>query len=78
MTLKASSPRLRLGPPKGEVCNGLGSRFDAGIRVGEQVQKDMVAVRVSPDLRMAVVGSPSYFAKRKIPQSLAISVSIGA
>ncbi|MDC9814066.1 MULTISPECIES: LysR family transcriptional regulator [Rhizobium] len=45
------------------------SRFDAGIRVGEQVQKDMVAVRISPDLRMAVVGSPSYFAKRKIPQT---------
>ncbi|MDC7747153.1 LysR family transcriptional regulator [Rhizobium binxianense] len=45
------------------------SRFDAGIRVGEQVQKDIVAVRISPDLRMAVVGSPSYFAKRKIPQT---------
>jgi DNA-binding transcriptional LysR family regulator len=45
------------------------SRFDAGIRVGEQVQKDMVAVRISPDLRMAVVGSPSYFATRKIPQT---------
>ncbi|QPB18893.1 LysR family transcriptional regulator [Rhizobium sp. 007] len=45
------------------------SRFDAGIRVGEQVQKDMVAVRISPDLRMAVVGSPSYFANRKIPQT---------
>ncbi|QND65561.1 LysR family transcriptional regulator [Mesorhizobium loti] len=42
-------------------------RFDAGIRVGEQVQKDMIAVRVSPDIRMAVVGSPSYFANRGIP-----------
>ncbi len=42
-------------------------RFDAGIRIGEQVQKDMVAVRIGPDLRMAVVGSPSYFQNRKIP-----------
>lgn len=45
------------------------SRFDAGIRLGEQVQKDMVAVRISPDLRMAVVGSPSYFSKRGIPKT---------
>ncbi|MBY5813768.1 LysR family transcriptional regulator [Rhizobium leguminosarum] len=44
-------------------------RFDAGIRVGEQVQKDMIAVRIGPDLRMAVVGSPSYFAKRGLPQT---------
>ncbi|MGX9143739.1 LysR substrate-binding domain-containing protein [Mesorhizobium sp. 128a] len=44
-------------------------RFDAGIRVGEQIQKDMVAVRIGPDLRMAVVGSPSYFANHKIPQT---------
>ena len=44
-------------------------RFDAGIRLGEQVQKDMVAVRISPEIRMAVVGSPSYFAKRTIPET---------
>ncbi|MBB3444492.1 LysR family transcriptional regulator [Rhizobium sp. BK379] len=44
-------------------------RFDAGIRVGEQVQKDMIAVRVGPDLRMAVVGSPSYFAKCGVPET---------
>jgi|SRR5579863_9247102 len=44
-------------------------RFDAGIRLGEQVQKDMVAVRISPDIRMAVVGSPSYFANRTIPET---------
>jgi DNA-binding transcriptional LysR family regulator len=44
-------------------------RFDAGIRLGEQVQKDMVAVKVSPDLRMAVVGSPSYFAKYQAPET---------
>ena len=37
-------------------------RFDAGVRLGEQVAKDMIAVRIGPDLRMAVVGAPGYFA----------------
>ena len=37
-------------------------RFDAGIRLGENVDKDMVAVRIGPDMRMAVVGAPAYFA----------------
>lgn len=48
-------------------------RFDAGIRIGELVGKDMVAVRIGPELRMAVVGSPAYFARRpppKTPQDL--------
>ncbi len=43
--------------------------FDAGIRPGELLQKDMVAVRVSPDLRVAVVGSPQYFASRPRPRT---------
>lgn len=43
-------------------------RYDAGVRLGEQVAKDMVAVRIGPDFRMAVVGSPSYFAKRDAPK----------
>ncbi len=43
-------------------------RFDAGVRSGEQVAKDMVAVRIGPDLRMAVVGSPSYFRGRTEPK----------
>ena len=42
-------------------------RFDAGIRLGDQVAKDMIAVRISPDLRMTVVGSPAYFARRPPP-----------
>ncbi len=42
-------------------------RFDAGVRLGDQVAKDMVAVRISPDLRVAVVGSPAYFARRPLP-----------
>ncbi len=43
-------------------------RFDAGIRSGGQVAKDMIAVRIGPDMRMAVVGSPSYFASRPVPK----------
>jgi DNA-binding transcriptional LysR family regulator len=43
-------------------------RFDAGVRDGEQVAKDMIAVRIGPDLRMAVVGAPSYFAKHPPPK----------
>jgi DNA-binding transcriptional LysR family regulator len=42
-------------------------RFDAGIRAGEMVAKDMIAVRVGPDLRMVVVGAPAYFAGRALP-----------
>ncbi|WFU22073.1 LysR family transcriptional regulator [Bradyrhizobium sp. CB1717] len=55
------------------LTNIVAQQVDAGIRPGELVAKDMIAVRVSPDLRMAVVGSPSYFVARKrprIPQDL--------
>ncbi|EPY8427665.1 LysR family transcriptional regulator [Citrobacter youngae] len=44
-------------------------RYDAGIRLGEQVAKDMVAVRIGPDWRMVVVGSPAYFARHGKPQT---------
>ncbi len=44
-------------------------RYDAGVRLGEQVAKDMIAVRVGPEMRMAVVGAPSYFAKRRKPRT---------
>lgn len=43
-------------------------RYDAGVRLGEQVAKDMIAVRIGPDFRMVVVGAPSYFAKRPLPK----------
>lgn len=49
-------------------------RFDAGIRMGERVARDMVAVRIGPDIRMAAVATPEYFARRgkpKTPQDLA-------
>src|SRR3954451_19183256 len=48
-------------------------RFDAGVRSGEQVAKDMIATRIGPDMRMAVVGAPAYSATRspqKKPQDL--------
>src|SRR4051812_8411525 len=48
-------------------------RYDAGVRNGEQVAKGMIAVRIAPDMRMAVVGAPSYLRKRpepKTPQDL--------
>jgi DNA-binding transcriptional LysR family regulator len=43
-------------------------RFDAGVRLGEHIAKDMIAVRIGPDVRMAVVGSPAYFAARPVPK----------
>jgi DNA-binding transcriptional LysR family regulator len=54
------------------VDNGLtdivAERCDAGIRFGEQVEKDMIAVRIGPDVRLVVVGAPSYFARRPRPK----------
>jgi DNA-binding transcriptional LysR family regulator len=44
-------------------------RFDAGIRLGEQIAKDMVAVRVGPDLRVAVVATPAYFKGKRPPRT---------
>ncbi len=44
-------------------------RYDAGVRWGEQVARDMIAVRIGPDIRFAVVGASSYFAKRPPPET---------
>jgi DNA-binding transcriptional LysR family regulator len=44
-------------------------RFDAGVRLGEEVAKDMVAVRIAPDMRMAVVGAPAYFEHHAAPRT---------
>lgn len=52
-----------------EFVDLVGGGFDAGIRLGESLDKDMVAVRVSADERMAVVGSPAYFARHGRPKS---------
>jgi DNA-binding transcriptional LysR family regulator len=43
-------------------------RFDAGVRSGEQVAKDMIAVRIGPDMRMAVVGAKAYFKTHPEPK----------
>ena len=43
-------------------------RYDAGVRPGEQVAKDMIAVRIGPGIRMAVVGAPTYFRQRPEPK----------
>jgi DNA-binding transcriptional LysR family regulator len=55
------------------VDNGLtdivAERYDAGVRFGEQVAKDMIAVRIGPDVRFAVVGARSYFARRSLPKT---------
>lgn len=58
-----------------EICvdnsltNIVAERYDAGVRLGEQVAKDMIAVRIGPEMQMAVVGAPSYFAKRAPPKN---------
>ncbi|WP_226477267.1 LysR family transcriptional regulator [Pseudomonas sp. MWU16-30323] len=43
--------------------------FDAGVRLGEDVAQGMIATRISPDMRMLVVGSPAYFAQRPVPRT---------
>ncbi len=68
----------RLLPDYPDICvdviteNGLtdvvSGRFDAGIRMGDQVEKDMVAVRIGPELRMAVVATPAYFKRNRRPR----------
>jgi DNA-binding transcriptional LysR family regulator len=44
-------------------------RFDAGVRLGEALAKDMIAVKIGPELRMVVIGSPDYLAKAGIPKN---------
>ncbi len=54
-------------------------RYDAGVRLGDQVAKDMIAVRIGPDFRMAVAGSPAYIATRArplTPQDLSLHTCI--
>lgn len=45
-------------------------RYDIGVRYGDQVQKDMVAVRLTPDVPMTIVGSPRYFETHKVPVTI--------
>lgn len=68
--LLAAYPDIRV-----EIINDYGltdivsARFDAGVRLGEQVAKDMIALRIGPDFRQALVGAPSYFARRPRPET---------
>jgi DNA-binding transcriptional LysR family regulator len=51
------------------LSNIVADRIDAGVRLGEQVAKDMIAVRIGPDFRFVVVAAPSYFSNREEPRS---------
>jgi DNA-binding transcriptional LysR family regulator len=51
-----------------EVVDVVEGRFDAAIRIGEVIEKDMVAVKLGPDLRQVAVASPDYLARRGSPQ----------
>jgi len=53
----------------GALADIVSDRFDAGVRLGEQVAKDMIAVRIGPDLRMAVVCSPDYLERHAAPRT---------
>ncbi|RYG75485.1 MAG: LysR family transcriptional regulator, partial [Alphaproteobacteria bacterium] len=44
-------------------------RFDAGVRLGEAISKDMIAVRISPDWRFTCVAAPDYFERRSAPET---------
>lgn len=46
-------------------------RFDAGVRLGGEMDKDMIAVRIGPDIPMAIVGAPEYLSRKGIPVSVA-------
>ncbi|KIQ27065.1 LysR family transcriptional regulator [Xanthomonas campestris] len=55
------------------VDNGLtdivADRYDLGVRLGDQVEKDMIAARIAPDMRMALIASPAYLERRPLPRT---------
>jgi DNA-binding transcriptional LysR family regulator len=59
--------RLELNSDNG-FRNIVEERFDAGVRLGESLDKDMIAVRIGPDWRLVAVGSPDYFARHPAPR----------
>jgi DNA-binding transcriptional LysR family regulator len=66
----AAHPDIRLEiVVEDRLMDIVADRLDAGIRFGDIVEKDMVAVRIGPDIRMTVVGAPSYFAHTTAPQT---------
>src|SRR3984893_2816975 len=66
----ASHPDIRVDIiVEDSLTDIVAERIDAGIRFGDIVEKDMIAVRIGPDIRMAVVGAPSYFADHPRPRT---------
>src|SRR5919112_4058419 len=66
--LLASHPGIRIDVIVDDnLTDIVAERIDAGIRFGDIVEKDMIAVRIGPDIQIAVVGSPSYFADHPVP-----------
>ena len=66
----ASRPDIRIDMIVDDnLTNIVADRIDAGIRFGDIVEKDMIAVRIGPDIRMAIVGAPSYFADHPVPRT---------
>lgn len=66
----AANPNVRLDIVVDDnLIDIVSERIDAGIRFGDIVEKDMIAVRIGPDIEMAVVGAPSYFAEHGIPET---------
>ena len=66
----AAYPAIRLDlVVDNEMVDVVATGFDAGVRTGDQVSRDMIVVRLSTDLRMAVVGSSDYFARHPAPRS---------
>jgi DNA-binding transcriptional LysR family regulator len=70
------APLLRQYPEiRVEIINDYGlrnivdQRYELGIRLGDQVEKDMIATRVGPDITMAIVGAPAYLAGRTLPRT---------
>mgnify|MGYP001030767163 FL=1 len=59
--------RLELNSDNG-FRNIVEERFDAGVRLGESLDKDMIAVRIGPDWRLVAVASPDYFARHRVPR----------
>jgi DNA-binding transcriptional LysR family regulator len=64
---------------EGGLVDIVSNRFDAGVRLGEEVARDMIAIRIGPDMRMAAVATPDYLARRGtplVPQDLARHICI--
>src|SRR6476646_8649094 len=66
----AQYPEISLDLSFNEALSDIvAERFDAGIRIGERIERDMIAVRVTDELPLVVAGSPAYFARRGKPKS---------